>query len=121
MSDRRTLMATGGVSSGLLDSAGTPMPASTMKLDIAALPRIERAALPGLPHDMEGRLLHVEGSPDDPVVVLFHARSELHMLVPLTDLANLPAYVEALNGARLKQAMAEAPDGGEGYRVHAVE
>lgn len=113
--DRRTLMGTGGMSSGLLDSSGNPLPASRLQIDIEKLPKIERAALPGLPHDMEGRLLAVPG--DDPAVVLFHPRSELHLLVPLTDLADLARYVEALNVARLKQSMGEAPENGEGYRV----
>ena len=110
---RRALMGTAGVSSGLLDSSGNPMPASTVQVDIRSLPLIERAALPSLPHDMEARLL--QG--DETVIVLFHPRSELSIEVPLTDMNNLEPYVEALNTARLKQAMGEPPENGEGYRV----
>ena len=89
------------------------MPASTVQVDIRSLPLIERAALPSLPHDMEARLL--QG--DETVIVLFHSRSELSIEVPLIDMNDLEPYVEALNEARLKQAMGEPPEDGEGYRV----
>lgn len=112
MTTRRTLAATSGLSSGLLDSSGNPLPSPTEKIDLTTLPLIERHALPGLLFDMEGRLL--EG--DEPVIVLYHLRSELHIEVPLLDLANLPRYIEAVRAAVMKQGMGEAPEDG-GYRV----
>lgn len=91
----------------LLDQDGQPI--ETVEVDIPRLPLIERDALPGLPASMEGRLLA-------PWVVLFHPLAELSLRVPLTDLDNLPRYVEMLNGAVLEQAMGVPPEA-EGYKV----
>ena len=115
MTDKRSLMGTAGLKSPLLDAAGHPLTADTVKITIASMPKIERDALPGLPDDIDARLFNV---PDqEPLVVLWHRPSELHVEVPLTDLDTLPRYVEALTTARLKQAMGEPPDAGDGYRV----
>ena len=77
-------------------------------IDISGLPLIERDALPGLPESMEGRLCQEDGL--EPCVVLFHPLAEMHLLIRLTDLENLPNYVESLNFAVLKQAMGEPPE-----------
>jgi hypothetical protein len=115
MTDKRALMGTAGLKSPLLDAAGHPLAAETVKIIIRSMPKIERDALPDLPDDIEARLFHV---PDqDPCIVLFHPPSELHIEMPLTDRDNFAHYVEALNTARLKQAMGEPPDAGDGYRV----
>lgn len=92
----------------LLDQDGQPI--DTVDVDIRTLPLIERDALPGLPDSMEGRLMA-------PWVVVYHPKAELSVRVPLTDLANLERYVDMVNGALLKQAMAEPPDSPEGYSV----
>lgn len=112
---KRDLLGTAGLKSPLLDAAGHPMTAETVKITIRSMPLIERDALPGLPDEIEARLFHVPEQ--TPCIVLFHPPSELHIEMPLTDVANLDHYVEALNTARLKQAMAEPPDTEEGYRV----
>lgn len=91
----------------LLDADGQPI--ESVEVDIRGLPMIERDALPGLPASMEGRLLA-------PWVVLFHPLAELSVRVPLTDLDNLPRYVDMLNGAVLEQAMGNTPEA-DGYRV----
>ena len=84
------------------------------KIDIQALPLIDPDALPGLPDSMEGRLFQDKGL--EPCVVLYHPLAEMHLLIRLTDLENLPKYVEQLNFAVLKQAMGETPEE-EGYRI----
>ena len=83
-------------------------------IDISGLPLIERDALPGLPESMEGRLFQEDGL--EPCVVLFHPLAEMHLLIRLTDLENLPNYVESLNFAVLKQVMGEPPEE-QGYRI----
>lgn len=92
----------------LLDADGQPI--DTVTVDIPNLPLIDRDALPGLPASMEGRLLA-------PWVVLFHPLAELSLRVPLTDLDNLPRYVDMLNGAVLEQAMGVPPEE-EGYKIN---
>lgn len=115
MTDKRALLGTAGLKSPLLGPDGRPLNADTVKITIGSMPLIDRAALPGLPDDLEARLFNV---PDqDPVIVLFHRPSELHIEVPLLDRDNLPHYVEALTVARMRQAMGDAPDAGDGYRV----
>ena len=112
---KHDLMGTAGLKSPLLDAFGRPIAAETVKIRIGSMPLIERGALPGLPDDIEARLFNV---PDqDPRIILFHAPSELHIEMSLMDVDGLDRYVEALNTARLKQAMGEAPDAGEGYRI----
>lgn len=108
MSNRSHLMDTTAAVTGLLDAQGNPIP--VRRVDIAELPEIDRAALPGLPDDMRAHLL------GEDTIVLFHPASELHLEMPLQDHEAIGRYVEALNTARLKQAMGEAPEG-EGYRV----
>lgn len=112
---KRDLLGTAGLKSPLLDAASHPLTADTVKITIRSMPLIERDALPGLPDDIEARLFNVPGQ--DPCIVLFHPPSELHIEMPLTDTDSLIFYVEALTTARLKQAMGEPPDAGEGYRV----
>lgn len=112
---KRDLMGTAGLKSPLLDASGRPLIADTVKITIRSMPLIERDALPGLPDDIEARLFNVPGQ--DPRIVLFHPASELHIEVPPTDIDNLDRYVEALTTARLKQAMGEPPDAGDGYRI----
>lgn len=91
----------------LLDQHGQPI--ETVDVRIPELPLIDRDALPGLPDSMEGRLLA-------PWVVLYHPHTEMSLRVPMTDLADLPRYVEQLNVAVLKHAMGETPEE-EGYRI----
>ena len=88
--------------------------ARLQKIDIEALPLIDPDALPGLPESMEGRLFQERGL--EACVVLFHPQGEMHLLIRLTDLENLPKYVEQLNFAVLKQAMGEPPEE-QGYRI----
>ena len=84
-------------------------------VEIEELPLIERDALPTFPESMECRLFNKKGL--EPCVVLYHPQAEMHVLVPLTDLANLEHYVEQVNFAVLKQAMGEPPDDGGYYRI----
>ncbi len=91
----------------LLDQDGQPI--ETVEVDIRSLPLIDREALAGLPDSMEGRLLA-------PWIVLYHPHTEMSLQVPLTELDNLPRYVEMLNVAVLKHAMGETPEE-EGYRI----
>lgn len=96
----------------LLDQHGQPIPPpedETVEVDIRSLMLIDRAALPGMPVTMEGRLLA-------PWVVLYHPFTEMSLRVPLTELGDLPRYVEMLNIAVLKHAMGETPEE-EGYRI----
>jgi hypothetical protein len=109
---KRQFMNTTAVASGLLDANGNPIPAQTV--DVRSLPEIARDGLPGLPDDIEARLMGGE----ELVIVLWHRASDLHVEMPLLDRSNLPRYVEALQTAALRQAMGEAPEG-NGYRVRA--
>lgn len=104
------LFNTTAVHTGLLDASGEPIPVRTV--DLTTLPEIERAALPGLPDDMEARLM----SGDDPKIVLWHRASDLHIEMPLLDRANLSKYVAAIDAAVMRQAMGEVPED-SGYRV----
>lgn len=115
MTDKRSLMGTAGLKSPLLGADGRPINADTVKVTIASMPLIDRAALPDLPDDLEARLFNVPGQ--DPRILLVHRPSELFVEVSLLDRENLDRYVEALTTARLKQAMGEPPENGEGYRV----
>ena len=115
MSDKRALMGTAGLKSPLLDPSGRPIAADTVKVTIRSMPLIDRGALPGLPDDLEARLFNV---PDqEPRILLVHPPSELFVEVSLLDRENLGKYVEALTVARLRQAMGDAPDAGDGYRI----
>lgn len=107
---RRALESTTAAFTGLLDESGNPIPAR--RINIRELPEIDRAALSGLPDDMEARLLQDGGIP---AIILFHPASELYMEIPVAAHENITPYVEALNVARLKQAMGEAPEI-DGYR-----
>lgn len=91
----------------LLDQNWQPM--ETVDVRIPELPLIDREALPGLPDSMEGRLLA-------PWVVIYHRNTEMSLQVPLTELGDLPRYVDMLNVAVLKHAMGETPEE-EGYRI----
>lgn len=113
----RALNSTTSAFTGLLDESGNPIPVRA--IPIRNLPSIDRGALPDFPDDMEARLDHPAGA--DPVIILFHPPSEMHIDVPLLDRANLDRYVEALNVARLKQAMGETPEDGDGYLVRMGE
>lgn len=107
---KNNLFNTTSVHTGLLDANGDPIPVRTV--DLTTLPEIDRAALDGLPHDMEARLM----SGEDPKIVLWHRASDLHIEVPLLDRGNLSRYVEAIQAAVMRQAMGEVPEEG-GYRV----
>lgn len=115
MTNKRDLLGTAGLKSPLLDASGRPLTADTVQITIRSMPLIDPAALPGLLADIEARLFNVPKQ--EPRIVLFHPASEMHIEVPLIDIDNLPRYVEALTTARLKQAMGEPPDAGDGYRV----
>lgn len=115
MTDKRALMSTAGLKSPLLGADGHPLNADTVKITIASMPVIDRDAMPGLPDDLEARLFNVPGQ--YPRILLVHPPSELFIEVSLLDRDNLSRYVEALTTARLKQAMGEPPDAGDGYRV----
>lgn len=82
-------------------------------VQIPLLPLIDRAALAGLPDDMEGRLL-VPANGAVPSIVLYHPASELHLEVSLLSMADLAPFIERIRGAVLKQGMGEPP-AGEGY------
>jgi hypothetical protein len=110
MNRRLSLTGSTAVSSGLLDADGNPIQVRTV--DVRNLPEIDRDALPGLPIDMEARLM----SGDEPVIILHHPGSDLHIEVPLLDRTNLAKYAAAIYAARVRQAMGEAPEG-DGYRV----
>lgn len=106
MTTRRTLLGT--------TNQTTPA-ADTVKIVIKSMPLIDRAALPGLPDDLEARLFNL---PDqEPRILLVHPPSELFVEVSLLDRENLGGYVEALTVARLRQAMGEPPETGKGYRI----
>lgn len=107
---KNNLFTTTAIHTGLLDASGEPIPVRTV--DLTTLPEIDRAALPGLPDDMEARLM----SGDDPKIVLWHRASDLHIEVPLLDRRNLSRYAQAIQAAVMRQAMGEAPEEG-GYRV----
>lgn len=109
-SPRNNLFTTTAVHTGLLDANGDPIPVRTV--DLTILPEIDRAALPGLPDDMEARLM----SGDEPQIVVWHPSSGLHIEMPLLDRANLSRYVDAIQAAVMRQAMGETPEEG-GYRV----
>jgi hypothetical protein len=96
----------------VVDDAGNPIP--VRRINIAALPKIDPEALPGLPDDMEAHLMNDIGQ--EPMIVLFHPASELHIKVPVSEHENIGPWVEKLNFARLKQAMGEPPEG-DAYRV----
>lgn len=85
-------------------------------IEIPSLDLIERDAfLPNrLPASMEARLFNKKEL--EPCVILYHPLAELHVKIRLTQLANLPKYVDELNAAVLKQAMGETPEE-EGYRI----
>ncbi len=89
--DRKAL--NGG--SGLSPAAGAGLEA-TATVDIRTLPEINRADFPELPDDMEMRFL---GQGDPPCIVLFHPGRTLYIEIPLTDVRNLPAYVDKLRTA----------------------
>lgn len=113
-SARRTLSGSTAVSTGLLDADGNPIPVRTV--DVRNLPKIDPSALPGLPEDMEARLM----PGDEPVIVLWHPASDLHIEMPLLDRRNIETYVAAIRMAVSRQAMGEAPEG-DGYRVRGPE
>lgn len=115
MTHRRALMGSAGLKSPLLAPDGRPITADTVKVTIRSMPLIDPQALPGLPDDLEARLFNVPGQ--DPFVILFHPLSELYVEMSLLDRDNIAQYVEALSGARLKQAMGEVPENAEGYRI----
>lgn len=112
-------MGTAGLKMPLTTIDGRPLTLDTVKITIKSMPLIDRAALPGLPDDLEARLFNVEDQ--EPRIILFHPASELFVEVSLLDQANLPKYVEALTEARMKQAMGEPPESGEGYQINTNE
>ena len=112
--DKRTLL-----SSTVRPWQGKSLPVKsdgeTVRITIASMPLIDRAALPGLPDDLEARLFNV---PDqDPRILLVHPPSELYIEVSLLDREDLGRYIEALTEARLRQAMAEPPHDARGYPI----
>lgn len=115
---KHNLFTTTAVHTGLLDANGEPIPVRTV--DVRALPKIEPDALPGLsdvmgfPDQIEARLMGGE----EPVIILWHPGSDLHIEMPLLDRRNVATYAKALLSAVSRQAMGEAPEGG-GYRVRA--
>lgn len=115
MTDKRTLMGTAGLGSGLLDSSGNPIPRTTETLDLRALPLIDPEAIPGLPYGWQARLLNLPGQ--DPKIILYDPRSELHLEAPIAAHENIGPYVRALRVAGSKQSMGETPESEEGYRV----
>jgi hypothetical protein len=102
--------------------ATSERPPQTESIDIPALQEIDRACFTGLPAAMECKLLNRPGL--EPAVILYHPKAELHVLMRLpsghdfgAEPWDIGSYVEQLNGAVLKQAMGEPPEGDEGYRV----
>lgn len=86
-----------------------------VSIDIPSLPLIDREALPHLlPASMEARLFNEKGL--EPALILFHPKAECYVFVRLTDLNNLPTYIDEVNVAVLKQAMGEPPEE-DGYRI----
>lgn len=83
-------------------------------VNIRELTLISPDALPPIPRSMEARLFNKKEL--EPCVILYHPLAELHVKIRLTDLDNLPKYVDELNAAVLKQAMGETPEE-EGYRI----
>jgi hypothetical protein len=106
----RNLLNTTAIATGLLDARGDPIPVRTV--DLTTLPMIERRALPGLPIDIDARLM----GGAEPVIVLCHRASDLHIEMPLLDRGNVAKYVAAIHAAVERQAMGEAPEE-NGYRV----
>lgn len=102
------LTHTTAITTGLLDASGNPTPVSTV--NILALPLIDRRALPGLPRDMEARLM------GDDTIVLFHPESELHIEMPLLERKKIAEYVARIAETIERQAMGEGPES-DGYRV----
>ncbi len=115
MTTKRDLLGTAGLKSPLLGPDGHPLTADTIKITIASMPLIERAALPGLPDDLEARLFNVPEQ--EPRILLVHPPSELYVEMSLLDRDNIERYVEALTEARLRQAMAEPPPDERGYPI----
>ena len=106
--DKRLLHAT-TTATGLFDAAGVPIPCP--KIDIRALPEIDRADFPAVPTDMEMRLL-TPANGADPMIVLFCPRAELHLEVPVTEMSNLFPHVAKLRFAVERLAMGVLPDAG---------
>jgi hypothetical protein len=92
------LFNTTAIATGLLDANGAPIPVRT--LDLTTLPLIERRALPGLPEDIEARLM----GGAEPVIVLCHPVSDLHIEMPLLDRRNVAKYAAAIHAAVERQA-----------------
>jgi hypothetical protein len=97
--DKRLLHAT-TTATGLFDAAGVPIPCP--KIDIRALPEIDRADFPAVPTDMEMRLL-TPANGADPMIVLFCPRAEMSNLFP---------HVAKLRFAVERLAMGVLPDAG---------
>ena len=106
--DKRLLHAT-TTATGLFDAAGVPIPGP--RIDIRALPEIDRADFPAVPTGMELRLL-APANGADPMIVLFCPHAELHLEVPVTEMSNLFPHVAKLRFAVERLAMGVLPDAG---------
>lgn len=89
----------------LLGSDGKPI--QQLTAHIPSLPEIDRDALPGLPDDMEARFLAIPD--DEPMIVIFHPRSEAHICMSLLARDNLAFFVEKVRIVAENMAMGEPP------------
>ncbi len=103
---RRTLRRSTALATGMVSYEAV----TTQTMDIQALPKIDRHALPGLPGDMKA---YLRGG-DPPVILLFHEASEMHIEVPIPQRHDLTPFIALLRAAESRQAMGEPPEAG-GY------